>query len=187
MHVARKSALVTVLWMQAALPLIGCGPKLEEETAKYERRVAALGQHMQRHPPFRTHLTAAVSEARAIRRLARQVQDPEKKAELMAQANRRMHSDLAVELDRIEPATRGILQTVRALQALPLNSSDRERAANQAREARQTIRETSKELAKADVGTPRLALKQARAANRRLSDALEELQALQRIFETRVR
>ena len=172
-------AFVFPLW-------IGCGPKLEEETAKYEARAAALGKYMQRYPAFREHLAASVTEARAVRRLARQVSDPEKKAELLARANRRIQSELSLELDRIEPTTREIVRTIRTLQSMRLSASDRERATNQSREARLSIRGTMKDLSKAEAGDIRTALRSTRQANRKLTDALEELQALQRILETHI-
>ncbi len=169
-----------------ASTLAGCGPRLQEETVRYEKRSRTLARHVDRYPILRKHLADDLADAARIRALADQVRDPEKKAELVARANRRMDSDLALELDRVQPTVTEIARISRLLLALRLTGTDRERAQQQVRAARRSVTEALRQFSRQEEAEARAALRAARATNRRLSETLEELQAMQRLLEGRL-
>lgn len=167
--------------------LNACGPRLAEERARYETRVADVRQHIRRYPAYRNHLGAVLEAAEATKKMAERVRDPEKRAELMARANRTLQPQLVSELDQIAPLATSLRRAGRALQRLKLGGADRERANNEAAEVRLALKEAYTTLGAADENDAARALRSAQAANRKLSERLESAKAVLRKLEARER
>ena len=156
----------------AAMALITtCWPHAEQEEIKWAKNVEDLKTCMAAFPAFKPILTQTLADAETLRDQVKKTRDSEKKAELMAKANKKIQTDVLKGLGtaiRLSESFDNRQKTLWQLQ-IPVNRRD---SVKQVRlSAVKKYKDAKKILAAADGSTTDSAMKAINEANAELKEA----------------